>query len=164
MGLGRAKKAKLAKSVAEKSKAKTPKIPGLPKPPLSHEEIAERAAKKEALQEKRMAKILENLGSSSDSHTMKNMLHAKWPALFKKHIGVIESHIKSLERLMQSMRSEMDTFPEKQRLEWELGERGNWRVICEMMDRAREVLVGAKIAAKGIVGSTSIPRPEHIIV
>jgi hypothetical protein len=40
---------------------------------------------------------------------------------------------------------------EKDRLEWELGERGNWRVICEMMDRAREVLVSAKKAARGIV-------------
>jgi hypothetical protein len=80
--------------------------------------------------------------------------HAKWPALFKKNIGVIESHIKSLDRIMQSMKADMVDMPEEERLEWELGERGNWRVICGMMDRAREVLATTREAAIGIV---SIP-------
>ena len=81
----------------------------------------------------------------------KSPQHAKWPALFKKHLGLIESHIRALDRVMQSMKSEMGQMPEKERMEWELGERGNWRVICNMMDRAREVLAGAREAAKGIV-------------
>ncbi|KAH7305710.1 hypothetical protein BKA65DRAFT_415564 [Rhexocercosporidium sp. MPI-PUGE-AT-0058] len=83
----------------------------------------------------------------------KSPQHAKWPALFKKHLGVIEAHIRSLDRVMQSMKSDMSEMPEKERLEFELGERGNWRVICGMMDRAREVLTSARVAAKGIVPS-----------
>jgi phytoene/squalene synthetase len=51
------------------------------------------------------------------------------------------------------MKSQMGQMEDKERLEWELGERGNWRVICEMMDRAREVLASAREAAKGIVSS-----------
>ncbi|KAH9217456.1 hypothetical protein DL95DRAFT_424027 [Leptodontidium sp. 2 PMI_412] len=83
----------------------------------------------------------------------KSPQHAKWPALFKKHLGVIESHIRSLDRVMQSMKSDMADMPEKERLDFELGERGNWRVICGMMDRAREVLTSARVAATGIVPS-----------
>lgn len=79
------------------------------------------------------------------------MLHAKWPSLFKKHIGLIESHIRALDRLMQSMKSQMGQMREKERLEWELGTRGNYRVLCEMMDRARDTLVQAKKVAHGIV-------------
>jgi len=81
----------------------------------------------------------------------KSPQHAKWPALFKKHLGLIESHIRALDRVMQSMKSEMGQMPEKERMEWELGERGNWRVICNMMDQARTVLADARVAAQGIV-------------
>ena len=158
MGTGKGKKAKLQKSILEKKKIKEAKAASLPKPSLDHEALAAKAAKKEAKREERMQKILAQLGSSTDSHTMKNALHAKWPALFKQHIGLIEFHIKRLERLMQSMKAEMDGFPEKQRLEWELGERGNWRVMCEMMDRARELYVNAKVAAKGIVSILVVSR------
>ncbi len=52
---------------------------------------------------------------------------------------------------MQSMKSEMGQMPKKERMEWELGERGNWRVICNMMDQARRVLADARVAAQGIV-------------
>lgn len=81
----------------------------------------------------------------------KSPQHAKWPSLFKRHLGVIEAHIRNLDRVMQSMQSEMGEMAEDEKLRWELGEKGNWRVICEMMDRAREVLTSAREAAKGIV-------------
>jgi hypothetical protein len=90
---------------------------------------------------------------------VKVLQHAKWPALFKKHIGILEAHIKSLDRIMQSMRSQMMVMPEKERIDWELGKKGSWRVISEMMDRARDTLCGAKIAAEGVVSQFyCIPR------
>jgi hypothetical protein len=96
---------------------------------------------------------MDAIRKAASDRVMKNLLHAKWPALFKKHLGVIESHILALDRTMMSMKTEMEHMPEKQRLEWELGERGNFRVLCEMMDRARQVLVDARRSAQGIVSS-----------
>ncbi|TVY89419.1 hypothetical protein LAWI1_G004832, partial [Lachnellula willkommii] len=81
----------------------------------------------------------------------KSPQHAKWPALFKKSLGVTEAHIRKLDRVMQSMKSEMVEMGEQERLEWELGSRGNWRRICGMMDRAREILAQEREAAKGIL-------------
>jgi hypothetical protein len=76
---------------------------------------------------------------------------AKWPALFKKHLGALEAHIRVLDRVRQSMKSEMEDMEEDERRMWELGEKGNWKVICEMIDRARSTLTSAREAAKGIV-------------
>jgi hypothetical protein len=135
MGKGQGKKGRKEGKLAVKKLNPEPKIPGFPKP----EKPARKAVATSALP----------LGHQQPF--TKKPQHAKWPALFKRHLGVIESHVKNLDRVMQSTKSEMDRMDEKDRLEWELGERGNWRVICEMMDRAREVLVSARKAARGIV-------------
>lgn len=68
-------------------------------------------------------------------------------------MGLIEARIKSLDRLMSTMRSYMASMPEgsAQRLDYELGERSNWRHICNMQDRARELLCMVKEEARGIV-------------
>lgn len=79
--------------------------------------------------------------------------HAKWPALFKRHLGLIESHIRGLDRVMQSMKSEMEGMSEEMRQESELGVRGNWRRICGMLDRSREVLAQARECGEGILPS-----------
>lgn len=52
---------------------------------------------------------------------------------------------------MQSMRASMDGMPEKERGEWERGERGNWGVICGMMNRAMGSLADARRGGEGIV-------------
>lgn len=52
---------------------------------------------------------------------------------------------------MQAMKAEMVLLEDKEREEWELGARGNWRRICGMMDRAREILGAEREAAKGIL-------------
>ncbi|TAQ88764.1 hypothetical protein B7494_g2930 [Chlorociboria aeruginascens] len=77
-------------------------------------------------------------------------------ALFKKHIGILESHIKMMDRVMMSMRNEMAGFEAEKKLEWELGERGNWRIVCGMMDRAREILCQSKEIGGGIL------PPSHL--
>ncbi|KAH7377500.1 hypothetical protein BKA64DRAFT_688271 [Cadophora sp. MPI-SDFR-AT-0126] len=87
------------------------------------------------------------------SPLVKSPQHAKWPALFKKHLGVLESHVRALDRVMQNVKSEMADLPENEKLDFELGEKGNWRIICGMMDRAREALTSARTAAQGIVPS-----------
>lgn len=79
--------------------------------------------------------------------------HAKWPSMWKKDMGLIESRIKSLDRQMDAMRGYMQSMPEgsSQRIDYELGERSNWRHICSMMDRARELLCMVKEEARGIL-------------
>lgn len=59
---------------------------------------------------------------------------------------------------MQSMRTQMNDMDAEERAMWERGEKGNWRVICGMMDRARATLVSAREAAQGIVRFL-IPTP-----
>jgi hypothetical protein len=138
MGKGPGKKGRKESKVAVTKSNQESKIPGLAKP------------------KKPATKAISTLPLGQQQPFAKKPQHAKWPALFKRHLGVIESHVKSLDRVMQSTKSEMDRMNEKDRLEWELGERGNWRVICEMMDRAREVLVSAKKAAQGIVSTFTL--------
>ncbi|KAE9373943.1 hypothetical protein N431DRAFT_482803 [Stipitochalara longipes BDJ] len=153
MGKGKGKKGKKEPKSVVKKATVISKVPREPRPvnPV-------KKAKKLLSKEKKAAMTANPLGSDPNSiamaasnRVMKNLLHAKWPALFKKHLGVIESHIKALDRTMQSMKSEMAQMPEKERMEWELGERGNWRVLCEMMDRARQVLADARKSAQGIL-------------
>jgi hypothetical protein len=155
MGKGKGKKGRREAKLAAKRATEVPKIPGAPRPanPV-------KKAKKLASREKKSAMNTNPPGPEKYPIPMgrpkpfaKSPQHAKWPALFKKHLGLIESHIRALDRVMQSMKSEMGQMSEKERLEWELGEKGNWRVICEMMDRARGVLADAREAAKGIVCS-----------
>ena len=148
MGKGQGKKGRREAKLTKKPNSS--KIPGAPNP-------AKKAAKLLA-REKKSLRDTSPPNPESPSTSMerpnpfiKSPQHAKWPALFKKHLGVIESHVRSLDRVMQSMKSEMGEMTEKERMVWEMGERGNWRVICGMMDRAREVLASAREAAKGIV-------------
>ncbi|KAL2075099.1 hypothetical protein VTL71DRAFT_41 [Oculimacula yallundae] len=155
MGKGKGKAGRKEAKLIVKKLNQEPKIPGMPKPAQP-----EKKAKKIPSRDKKSALHSNPPGPANYPLPMgrpkpftKSPQHAKWPALFKKHLGVIEAHIRSLDRVMQSMKSEMTDLPEKERLEFELGERGNWRVICGMMDRAREVLTSARIAAKGIVPS-----------
>ncbi|CZT09121.1 uncharacterized protein RAG0_13977 [Rhynchosporium agropyri] len=155
MGKGKGKAGRKEAKLIVKKLNQEPKIPGLPKPARP-----EKKAKKIPSREKKSAMHSNPPGPANFPLPMgrpkpftKSPQHAKWPAMFKKHLGVIEAHIRSLDRVMQSMKSEMTDLPEKERLEFELGERGNWRVICGMMDRAREVLTSARIAARGIVPS-----------
>lgn len=79
--------------------------------------------------------------------------HTKWSSMWKKDMGLIEARIKSLDRQMAAMRLYMQSMPEgsAQRRDYELGERSNWRHICGMMDRARELLCMVKEEARGIV-------------
>jgi len=158
MGKGKGKKSrKEEKALAKKAKAKEPKLPGVPKLPNPA-----KIAKKLAAKEKKAAAVDDNppkyehgaFPTPLGRHKPFTKQHAKWPALFKKHIGILESHIKALDRIMMSMRADIDLVPAKERLDYELGERGNWRAICEMMDRARQTLCSAKEAAKGIVSTT----------
>ena len=154
MGKGKGKKGRREAKLAAKNLIQEPKVAAVPKPVNPAKK-----AKKLLSREKKLAMNANPPGPAALSIPIgrskpvpKTLQHAKWPALFKRHLGVIESHIRSLDRVMQSMKSEMGQMAEKERLEWELDERGNWRVICNMMDRAREVLAGAREAAKGIVG------------
>jgi hypothetical protein len=160
MGKGKGKKGRREAKLAAKKATEVPKIPGVPRPanPV-------KKAKKLASREKKSAINTNPPGPEKFPIPMgrpkpftKSPQHAKWPALFKKHLGLIESHIRALDRVMQSMKSEMGQMTEKERLEWELGERGNWRVICNMMDQARTVLADARVAAQGIVSSHSRRR------
>jgi hypothetical protein len=147
MGKGKGKKGRREAKIAAKKAAEKPKIPGVPRvnPVKKANKLLSREKKANS------EKVSIPMGRSKPGP--KSLQHAKWPALFKKHLGVIEAHIRSLDRVMQSMKSQMGQMEEKERMEWELGERGNWRVICEMMDRAREVLTSARKSAEGIVSS-----------
>ncbi|CAG8981065.1 hypothetical protein HYALB_00013249 [Hymenoscyphus albidus] len=80
--------------------------------------------------------------------------HVKWTALFKKHLGVLESHVKALDRVAQHLRSYMSGLPVEERIKWEKGEEGNWGKICGLLDRARDTLCNAREASHGLV-------PEH---
>ena len=154
MGKGKGKKGKkdprsAANKIPQAAKVRAPR----PVNPI-------KKAKKQLSKEKKEAQYIPPLGADMETiaqlaqdRVMRNLVHAKWPALFKKHMGVIESHIKALGRVMASMQTQMDQMSKKERMEWELGERGNWRVLCEMMDRARQILADAKKSAEGIVSS-----------
>jgi len=156
MGKGKGKAGRKEAKLAVKKINQEPKIPGLPRP--------EKPAKKAKKILPREKKSLHNnnppgpanfpIPTGRPKPFTKSPQHAKWPAMFKKHLGVIEAHIRNLDRVMQSMKSEMAQMSPELALEWELGERGNWRAICQMMDRAREVLANARECAKGIVSCT----------
>lgn len=77
--------------------------------------------------------------------------HVKWTALFKKHLGVLESHVKALDRVAQHLKSYMSGLPDEERIKWEKGEEGNWGKICGLLDRARDTLCNAREASQGLV-------------
>ncbi|KAI9052171.1 hypothetical protein LZ554_003533 [Drepanopeziza brunnea f. sp. 'monogermtubi'] len=158
MGKGKGKAGRREAKLAAKKLNQEPKIPGVPKPAQP-----QKKAKKIPSREKKSAINTNMPGTAAYPIPMgrpkpftKSPQHAKWPSLFKKHLQLIESQIRALDRIMQSMKLDMVTMPEKERLEFELGERGNWRVICGMMDRTREVLAMARQAARGILPSRAL--------
>ena len=85
--------------------------------------------------------------------------HVKWPALFKKHTGLLEAHRKLLTRVQQSLGAELHRMISnaEERAAWEERERrdeqSNWAVICGMVDRTAELLVQAKNVANSVVSS-----------
>ncbi|EKD15706.1 hypothetical protein MBM_06334 [Drepanopeziza brunnea f. sp. 'multigermtubi' MB_m1] len=158
MGKGKGKAGRREAKLAAKKLNQVPKIPGVPKPAQP-----QKKAKKIPSREKKSTINTNMPGPAAYPIPMgrpkpftKSPQHAKWPTLFKKHLQLIESQIRALDRIMQSMKLDMVTMPEKERLEYELGERGNWRVICGMMDRTREVLAMARQAARGILPSRAL--------
>ncbi|TVY49063.1 hypothetical protein LOCC1_G001376 [Lachnellula occidentalis] len=160
MGKGKGKAVKRAEKTAVKTAKKDAKrvarestaLTGITKPTPKGPSL--KAIKKRALKEKNTNAPGPSSFPIPTGHAKpftKSPQHAKWPALFKKSLGVTEAHIRKLDRVMQSMKSEMVEMGEQERLEWELGARGNWRRICGMMDRAREILAQEREAAKGIL-------------
>ncbi|CZR68269.1 uncharacterized protein PAC_18168 [Phialocephala subalpina] len=159
MGKGKGKKSR----VDNPKKKKEPKIKGLPntKPPnptkvankLAHKK--KKAARLEELKEaiRKDPSLIKPFATPMQRTApfMKNPNAAKWPALFKRQLGLIEMHIDSLTRIMNAMRNDGDSMSAEDKLDWELGERGNWRAICGMMDRARLVLSQTKEAAQGVL-------------
>ncbi|KAN0098180.1 hypothetical protein V8E51_013843 [Hyaloscypha variabilis] len=153
MGKGKGKKGKKDPKSAIKKSTEITKVKA-PRPVNPIKKVKKLMSKDKKAERDAIPPIgsdMDAIRKAASDRVMKNLLHAKWPALFKKHLGVIESHILALDRTMMSMKTEMEHMPEKQRLEWELGERGNFRVLCEMMDRARQVLVDARRSAQGIL-------------
>jgi len=154
MGKGKGKKGKreprsAANKIPQAAKVRAPR----PVNPVKKAKKLLSKEKKEAKYNPPLGADMETIEQLAHDRVMRNLVHAKWPALFKKHMGVVESHIKALDRVMSSMKTQMDQMSKKERMEWELGERGNWRVLCEMMDRARQVLADTKKSAEGIVSS-----------
>jgi hypothetical protein len=81
----------------------------------------------------------------------KNPGHAKWSAIFKRHLTVIETHIQTLDRTKQNLIASMNEMDDAERKRWETGEIGNWTRLSAMMDRAREILASGSEAASLIV-------------
>ena len=93
---------------------------------------------------------------------IKSPQHAKWPSMFKRHLGIIETHIRTLDRVMQSMRANMNEMEEAERIAWENGEKGMWKTISDMMTRAKATLVDARIAAQGILPSRALKEKKSL--
>ena len=83
---------------------------------------------------------------------MNRSVHAKWGALFRKHLGVLEAHCKALDRTYQAMKSEMANLSEEEKKQWELNEDGPWRILCGLLDRARDTLTSGRKMARFVVG------------
>lgn len=82
---------------------------------------------------------------------MNRSVHAKWGALFRKHLGVLEAHCKALDRVQQAMKGEMKNLSEEEKREWELNEEGPWRILCGLLDRGRDTLVSGRKMAQFVV-------------
>ncbi|RFU30704.1 hypothetical protein B7463_g5595, partial [Scytalidium lignicola] len=54
----------------------------------------------------------------------------KWSSLFKRHIELMDAHVKF-------MRAEMSTLDKEEQMRWESGEREHWKSLCGMIERAR---------------------------
>lgn len=108
---------------------------------------------KKAKGEKRVKKAPhpDNVAPDRRNFGTKSSTHAKWPAMFKRHLGVIETHIRTIDRVMQSMKANIDGMEEGERKLWESGEKGMWVISCGMMQRAQAILKDAREAAAGVV-------------
>lgn len=82
---------------------------------------------------------------------MNRSVHAKWGALFRKHLGVLEAHCKALDRVQQAMKNEMKSLSEEEKKEWQLNEEGPWRILCGLLDRGRDTLVSGRTMAQFVV-------------
>ncbi|KAF7899981.1 hypothetical protein EAF00_004317 [Botryotinia globosa] len=82
---------------------------------------------------------------------MNRSVHAKWGALFGKHLGVLEAHCEALDRVQQAMKSEMKKLSEEEEREWELNEEGPWRILCGLLDRGRDTLVSGRKMAQFVL-------------
>ncbi|TGO62868.1 hypothetical protein BOTNAR_0108g00300 [Botryotinia narcissicola] len=82
---------------------------------------------------------------------MYRSVHAKWGALFRKHLGLLEAHCKALDRVQQAMKSEMKNLSEEEKREWELNEEGPWRILCGLLDRGRDTLVSGRKMAQFVL-------------
>lgn len=93
---------------------------------------------------------------------LKSQQHAKWPAMFKRHLGMIETHIKLLDRMMTSMKADIDKLEPELRRQWLTGETGNWTVMVGLMKRARQTLVDARTAGSGIVCPLMFAKQRYL--
>jgi hypothetical protein len=104
----------------------------------------------------------EDTKSTTSSFRAANGLsQAKWSSLFKKHIGVLESHVKHLERVLQSVRHFVSDLPEVERGEWERGEKGDLVVVVGCVDRAKETVKSAKEAATLLLSAEGATARTH---
>lgn len=79
------------------------------------------------------------------------MSSARWTALFRAHLEVLEAHVRTLEEVQRGVEREMVGLSAEEKVQWERGERGSWMVIEGMLGRAREVLGSARRAAEEVV-------------
>ncbi|KAH8805738.1 hypothetical protein F5884DRAFT_800407 [Xylogone sp. PMI_703] len=61
----------------------------------------------------------------------------KWASLVKRHIELMDEHVKFLEQIQESMRAEMSALEKEEQMQWERGEVGHWKSLCGMIERAR---------------------------
>ncbi|EHK99377.1 hypothetical protein M7I_4781 [Glarea lozoyensis 74030] len=136
---------------------------GKAKPKANAEKTAIHTAKKEAKRAAREASGVKRPHKTAKSHGIsvndlqiktppsgaaEALSHVKWPSLFKKHIGVLESHVKHLERVQQSVKDFMLGLPDVERDAWERGEKGHLKIIVGCVERAKETVKNAKEANK----------------
>jgi len=93
---------------------------------------------------------------------VKSPQHAKWPSMFKRHLGMIEAHIRTLDRVMTSMHANMQEMSQEEREAWERGEKGMWGTISAMMNRAKSCLVDARMAGVGILPSRALKEKKSL--
>ncbi|EPE33546.1 hypothetical protein GLAREA_06559 [Glarea lozoyensis ATCC 20868] len=147
---------------------------GKAKPKANAEKTAIHTAKKEAKRAAREASGVKRPHKTAKSHGIsvndlqiktppsgaaEALSHVKWPSLFKKHIGVLESHVKHLERVQQSVKDFMLGLPDVERDAWERGEKGHLKIIVGCVERAKETVKNAKEAVSLLPGHNAASAP-----
>ncbi|KAI1000519.1 hypothetical protein K3495_g7677 [Podosphaera aphanis] len=89
--------------------------------------------------------------STSPPENRQSARRLQWPGLLRTHVGLLESHALTLQHLIKDMQSEAEKMSLNDRLDWELDEKGEWRLICRMMEDTRELLMQARKVARGIL-------------